>query len=652
MMGLRYPNLFSPIRVGSLLLKNRIIAAPTSVQNLSPEGLLTQDNIAYYELKAKGGCAVVTLGESIVETATGKSHDRQILMQNPDVLANLAAVVKAITRHGAYANIELSHGGKYAGLASIGGENVEENSRAYGPSDEITPSGDHVYAMPEEMIYRIIEAWGDAAAMAKRAGFSMVMVHAAHGWLFNQFLSPASNRRKDDFGGSLENRVRFLSLSLDNIRKKTGPSSPIQLRMNGEDFIEGGIHLEEYKQIAMMLEDKVDLFNISCGSHDEGGLFVRTHPSMFLKHGCNVQFAASIKKVVKKPVSCVGAIDDPELAEKIIASGDADIVEMARGLIADPYFPQKSYADRREDITPCLRCFVCIGESVSTKTIACTVNPVIGNEFDEKIPAPLPKKRRRILVAGGGPGGMEAAITAAARGHEVILCEAAAKLGGRLEYARYVSFKQDLYLFEQRMEERLRRSGTELRLNTRVTPKLVKELGPDALVIAIGADPLIPPIPGIDGPNVFQAVEVEKMPERFGKKIIILGGGLVGCETAVSLRAKGKEVTVIEMRGMVAADVNPFHRMALYQELEKIDVRTNTIGKRIEKGGLFCAGPDGREQFLPADGIVCAAGLRARTAEVLPLVNLTPEYFIVGDCKAPRQVTQAMSEGYYAMRAI
>ena len=651
-MNLQYPHLFAPLQIGNLYLKNRIFAAPTGMMSLTPQGHLTDDNMAYYGRKAAGGAAVVTLGESIVDTPTGRSHDRQVAMDDPHILPCLSRTVDAINRGGAVANIELSHGGMYAGLASIGGENTASKGTAYGASDLTLPTGEQVHEMPQEMIYHIVDSWGKAAAVAKRAGFGLVMIHAGHGWLFNQFLSPLYNHRKDEFGGSLENRARFLSLALDAVRKNVGRNFPIELRMNGEDFMEGGMHLDDYKELALMLEDKVDLFHISCGSHDAEGLFVRTHPSMFLPHGCNVYLAAEIKKVVHKPVACVGALDDPAQCEEIIASGQADVVEIARGLIADPDFPKKAYAGKAGEITPCLRCFVCLGGNTERNHIRCTVNPVIGHElFNQCLPAPA-ERRKKVLVAGGGPGGMEAAITAAGRGHQVILCEAGDSLGGSIKHARFVDFKADLNSFLECMKRRTEACGAEIRLNTKVTRSLVEKENPDVLVIAIGAEPFFPPIPGIDGPNVLLAPEAEEHPEKLGSRIVVLGGGLVGCEAAINLKNQGRQVTIVEMQSGLALEVNEFHRMALEQQLAGIPAYLNTSAVSVEPFGLVCSGPDGDRIELPADQIICAAGLRPRRAETNELVNLTPEYFVVGDCKSPRQITQAMSEAYYAMRDI
>lgn len=647
-----YPHLFTPIKIGGQLIKNRIFSAPTGLMSYTARGHLTTENMAYYELKAKGGCGVVTLGESIVHAATGQSHDRQICLDDPHVLPSLTNTARAITRYGAVANIELSHGGKYAGLASIGGHKKERRP-AYGPSHDVLPSGEEVLEMPQKLIYEILDAYGAAADVAKRAGFGMVMVHAGHGWLFNQFLSPLENRRKDEFGGSLENRARFLLMALDRVRQAVGPGFPIQIRMNGDDFTEGGLHLEDYKELARMVESRVDLFNISCGSHERQELFVRTHPSAFLDHGCNVYLAAAIKQVVSKPVSCVGALGDPEQCEEIIASGQADIVELGRALLADPFLPKKAYTGQKEDITPCLRCFVCLGESEINGTNRCSVNPVIGAELEEKYYVAPPLSKKKVLVVGGGPAGMEAAITAARRGHEVLLYEKTDALGGALKFAEAVPFKQDLYRFTQCLIRRVESSGVKVTLNQRVDRALAEKVRPDVLIIAVGAQPVIPAIPGIASDKVVSVAQAEANPDALGERVVILGGGLVGCETGIHLGMKGKQVTIVEMRDTLAADVNMFHGMALGQELNKyVTAVTGGTGRAVTDEGLVYTDREGQEHLLPADAVLCAVGMRACTDVMEKLWNVVDEQYVIGDCVKPAQVTQAISDAYYLAKSL
>ncbi len=650
-MSIKYPNLAKPIKIGNVVAKNRIFSAPTGLTGYSPEGHFTTDNRAYYEYKASGGCAAVCLGECIVHKESGSSHNIQPALDDITLLPSLTLVAADIKRHGALANIELSHGGKYGGIVSVAGE-LKEGKVAYGPSEEHLASGEHVYEMPKEMIQSLVCAYGKAAGMAKRAGFDMVNVHAAHGWLFSQFLSPLQNHRTDEYGGSLENRARFFLEALDEVRRVVGPGFPIEVRMNGDDFVAGGLHLEDYIEFARLIEDKVDLINVSCGSHEVEKLFVRTHPSMFLEHGCNVYLAEAIKKAVNVPVSCVGGLNDPAQCEEIIASGRADIVELGRALIADPFLPQKIFENREDEIAPCLRCFECLGHAVDAMGIRCSVNPVIGHELDEKCfnPPAVPKK---VLVAGGGPGGMQAAIMASARGHQVILCEQSDSLGGALKFAQNVDFKADLYKFSQTLKARLMKTNVQIRYNTKVTPELIKVLAPDVVIAATGAVPVIPPIPGIHGPNVFMASEMEAnldnmTQEHLGEAVVILGGGLVGCELAIQLAGQNKSVTLVEMRGEVAADCNCFHKIAVGLELEKgVRVFTDTKVVEITDTGVTGKDKDGNDIHIPADLVICAAGMRSDPSFMEAVSAMDVRLLVIGDAVRPGKVTQAVFDGYY-----
>ena len=642
----KYPHLFSPIRIRNIRLKNRIIAAPTSPSMITTEGHFTPEMTAYLEEKAKGGAAVVTYGESIVHSATGKSHNKQLQLDSFGVKQGMAETARAIHNAGAYANIQLSHGGKYGGLVSVGGDQ-DGCEVAYGPSHEMTPAGE-VQEMPRDLIFEIIDSYGKGAKLCKDCGFDMVQVHAAHGWLFSQFLSPVTNQRTDEFGGSLENRARFLLMALDEVRKAVGPRFPIEIRISGDDLTDVGLGMDDCVKVAELVQDKVDLFNVSCGNHEDPDMFCRTHPSAFYKRGVNVYLAAEIKKHVNKPVACVGSLNDPAQMEEIIATGQADIVEIGRALLADPYLVKKALEGNAEDITPCLRCYECFGETSKSETVKCTVNPTMGQQLPEKNRKEKLECAKRVLVIGGGPAGMEAAITAAHRGHDVTLVEKSSDLGGNLQPAGAAYFKEDIRKLCKVLIKRVKEAGVKVVMNTEVTPEYVEKFNPDALFVAIGSNELCPPIKGMELPNVVMAIDAELHPEKLGKRIAIMGGGLVGAEAAVSFHHEGKECSIIEMKSAVAEEVNSFYRGGLMPEIEKAaKCYVNTKVKEIVKEGVLCE-REGEEFVVEADSVVCALGFRAPYDKVDALCDRVDEYYIIGDCKNVGQIYHAINEAYYA----
>jgi 2,4-dienoyl-CoA reductase-like NADH-dependent reductase (Old Yellow Enzyme family)/thioredoxin reductase len=647
----KYPNLLTPIKLGDLTLRNRILQSPMGAPNLTPEGYFTLDSIAFFEARAAGGAAVVTIGEGFVHTKTSVSKIRRfdvISLDEPAVYPYLARTARAIKRHGAIPSIELQHAGKFGGL----GKNETDPRVRYGPSHEITRDGQEILEMPENLILEIVDSFGQAAANLKRFGFEMLTIHGGHGWLLHQFLSPLDNHRKDKYGGCLENRARFPLMVIDSVRKAVGSGFPIEYRMSGDEFREGGYTLEDGVKFARLIDGKVDLIHVSAAYHEvpPGELFVRTHPMYFLEHGCNVYLAAAIKKEVKTPVACVGALNDPEQMDKIIASGQADVVALARALIADPSLPKKAAAGRTEEITPCIRCLECMASDRSYGTMICTVNPRVGREFENKFMAPPPARKKRVLIAGGGPGGMQAAITAAERGHQVILSEKNSSLGGVLKYLDDVPFLEDLIRLRKHLEYLVKASGTVVMLNTEVTPEFVAFQHPDALIAAVGAVPLIPDIPGIHGQNVIIASDIHTPSTKIGEKVVIIGGGLVGCDEAVYLAMQGKEVIIVEMLEDFARDANDFLKIALGIEFRKYNIRvmTNTRGKAIQEQGLLCIGPEDNEMLLKADTVVCAAGYRPLTSVVDQLRGTAPEFYSIGDCVKPQKITEAVAAGYDA----
>ncbi len=641
----RYPLLCAPLRIGKLTLRSRMCSAPMGFPDLTEDGCLTEGAIAFYENRARGGAAAVTVSEACVDYVNGKSHGRLINLQNPGVLAGLTNCARAIRRHGALASIELNHAGMLSDFDVIASERSREERVRYGPSEALLPEGTRVLAMDRGQIRAAAEAFAKGAALVKRAGFDMLMIHAGHGWLIHQFLSPLTNRRTDEYGGSREKRFRFALEVLDAVRAAVGPDFPIELRFSAMETAPGGITLPDAAAFARAVQDRVDLLHVSAGGEPD---FHVTHPSMFDEAGCNVKYAAEIKKHVSVPVAAVGALNEPEQMEAILAAGQADVVCMARALLADPELPRKVRENRPEEILRCIRCFTCHAERMLTQTRICALNPQIGREYEAKFDAP-PTVPKRLLVAGGGPGGMQAALTAARRGHRVILCEKTGALGGNLRCERNVPFKSAFPAYIATMTRRMALAGVEVRLGCEVTNSLVRELQPDALFIAVGAEAARPPIPGLEGPNVVFGTELETREGEIGRRVAVIGGGLVGCESGLYLAGKGHEVAILEQRSELAPDANPRHRPALLARLaESVSLHTGVRVTEITPEGVRCEGKRGDSLFFPADTVLCAAGLEPRTGTVDALRGLAPIVEVIGDCAKPDILRGATWRAYHA----
>lgn len=638
----KYEALLQPMRIGKTVFKNRLLASPTSVPTLDARGHLTAQNIAYYEEKAKGGFACVTLGESVIYSKDGHSHDPQICLDDPSAVPSLTEMAEAIHSHNALASLEITHGGGMSNPKFNHGQNP------IGPSAMISKQGYQVEEMSVEKIREVADAFGRAAAFAKSCGFDMCLIHGGHGWLLAQFLSPLTNHRTDEFGGSLENRMRFPLMVVDSIRRQAGRDFLIEYRFSGDEYYEGGYTIEEGVEIAKMLDGKVDLIHVSAGLHYLEPTLVKMHPSIFHRHGENVWLAEEIKKHVKTPVVTVGGLSEPDILEGILRDGKADFIAMGRQSLADPYLPDKLLHGREDEICPCIRCLECMGASLGFGPVElhCTVNPVVGREFKEQLRRPA-KTSRKVLVAGGGPGGMEAAIVAAERGHKVILCEAQNRLGGALNVAEGVSFKQNVLRYRDYLIRELQRTGVEVRLGTKVDEKIVADIAPDALFASLGADPIVPPFAGIDLPHVILGGGAAEKAE-LGHRVTIIGGGLIGCELAVHLTQKGHEVTVVEMLDKVAKDAKLFHRIALMEQLEQVDVRISTKCLEILPEGIAVETPEGKRETIPADNVVVAVGLRPRYEETDALRSLVRDFVAIGDCLRVGKIGTAVRAGYDA----
>ena len=651
-----FPHLFSPLKVKKTVFKNRIFAGPTGLRELTDHWHLVTKNIDYLKRRAQGGAASVCLGDVQVDVTGDISWNPKVRAWDKENEPGFYDMAGAIRSQGAHASMELVHAGMHF---------HEADRINYGPSDMIDEfdQGDgygirrhKIIAMPREIIDQVVDSYGKAALRAKHCGFTSVLLHAGHGWLPAQFLSPVLNHREDEFGGSLENRARFTMMVVDKIREYCGPNFIIEARISWKEGMYDGYQLEDSIRFCEMLEEHgVDMIQVSCGSLHFHDSTILSCPSWFdVEEGHNLKAAEEIKKHVKIPVGTVGAVTDPGLADKWIEEGKVDYIIMARALLADPDFPKKAMHGNVEDIRPCLRCLSCMTGGYFNLPIHCSVNPQIGRDSDYKF-APLPTEKKRVLIAGGGPAGMEAAITASRRGHEVILCEKDSALGGLLQVVEKESFKKRIGMYKEYLEYELGKSAVDIRLNTVVTPELVKELRPDVLIAAVGGHPIIPPIKGIE--KAVQIVDYYRDESEVGENVLVLGGGFAGVECAIGLALAGKKSTIIEMSDALASGPNtPYPGTgamqidALWTNVKKnnVQVMLNTKCVEITDEGMICEDKDGNRIELKADKVIAATGIAPNEATVDELRETVIDFEWIGDCNQPGLIRTAVRDGYDA----
>jgi 2,4-dienoyl-CoA reductase-like NADH-dependent reductase (Old Yellow Enzyme family)/thioredoxin reductase len=670
-----FPNLLSPIKIGSYTYKNRIEAAPTIFATLALIPQISDRVLRMIEDRAKGGCASVINGEipvnfddSLRPIIAGEGKVIQVTVEyknfDDPAFALFQKNAAVITRHDAIAIAELSHFGVEKPL-------LDDGILPLGPVAYTKEDGTPVRAFDKESMEKVANDFADAADFMKAAGFQGVFVHCGHGWMIGQFLSNRNNKRTDEYGGSIENRARVPMAILQTIRERCGADFLIEIRLSGEENLPEGITIDETVAFCKLLEGTglVDLIHVSAGHYYSPA---RSHEfsTIFTPHGLNADYAAAVKKAVSIPVAVVGGITTPEMAERIIAEGKADIVSMGRQMIADPAFAKKAAEGCADEIRACIRCCVCYpGPSGEHKTDpvgrhlpglgSCTINPYNVNSFSHHtiLPEdmPKPKASRKVLIVGGGPGGMQAAIDAADRGHNVILADNADQLGGILRLTDNDFYKKDLGEFKDLLVREVGKRGIDVRLNTHVTPEIIKETKPDALIIAIGAEPAVPPIPGIE--KAVTALDVYCKPEgTIGNKVVVVGGGLVGCEVGLELVQRGRDVIVIEMLERLVENFIGIYRTALLDHMDEVGIRSlvKTKCKEIKADGVLVADESGKEDFIPADAVVIAVGMKAKTEEAKKLREAAGDIpvFEIGDCVRAAKVGEAIQEGYTAALSI
>ena len=638
---MQFPHLTQPFRLKNLTLRNRMVMAPMLSRLCDPDGIVSRKLIDYYAERARGGAGLIIVEYCYIDEKESKANQGQLGAYSDQLIAGLGDLAEAIQEWGAKAILQVCHGGRSTSARTMGRQPIA-------PSAMPGYTGEMAREMTQEEIEATIESFAEAARRAKTAGFDGVELHGTHGYLMAQFLSPYTNRRTDSYG---KDRGLFALQTLERVRAKVGSEYLVGYRISGEEFIEGGITLEEARTFARRMEEKgIDYLHVSGGIIEVGEHFVIP---MYFPQGSLVRLAEGIKQGVKVPVIAVGAIHDPLLAEETLKGKRADLIAMGRALIADPELPGKIQTGRLEDIRTCLRCNEgCSSRVRQGRTQRCAVNAEVGRERTLRIhPAAKPKQ---VCVIGGGPAGMEAARVLALRKHKVTLVEKENELGGLLRYASVPDFKDELRRFLQYLKIQVKKSGVEVLLGREATLDLVRGLKPDAVVLAAGSTMPVPEIPGGRKPFVSTALDLLAGKFQPGDHVLVAGGAAMGCEIAVHLATRGKKVTVVEMLNGLALDLESRSRVALLRLLKERGVSTllNWRLERIEEGRALLSGGGGNHKEVAADSVILALGLKANQEMLGPLKKHFPEVQAIGDCLEPRKIYQAIHEGAFAGRAI
>lgn len=645
-MNHNFPNMFSPINIGTVTVPNRFVVPPMGNNFANTDGSMSERSAAYYEARAKGGFGLITI-ESTVVYKQAKGGPRKPCLFSDEVVPSFKRVADACHAYGAKVSIQLQHAGP------------EGNSKLTGyplkAASAIAPSAGREIpeAMPTEEVYRLIECYGDAARRAQLAGIDMVEVHCAHGYLVSTFISARTNKRTDEFGGCFENRMRLPRLIIENIRKKTGGSMPILCRINARDEGDGGVDVHDAAAIAAYLEQVcgVDAIHVtrSIHIHDE----FMWAPNI-THGGFNAELGAEIKRAVSVPVILVGRFTEPQYAELLVKQGRADLIAFGRQSIADPELPNKARNGQLEKLTPCIACLLgCVPNMLQGRPITCAMNPCAGREAELK-PAEV---RKNVVVIGGGPGGMYAARLCALRGHSVTLLEKDVELGGHFLVASYPPGKGEISGAIRSFIVNCREAGVDIRTGTEATPELVASLKPDAIIIATGSVPLRLPIPGLDSCGCSTAEDVLTGKADTGKRVLVVGGGMVGCECVEFLTEREHIVDMVEMKPVIGEDIVPEARKYIMANLEKHKVtqRVNARVKQFYADGVdFTDTVTGEDAAMRGyDSVVLAMGYRSNNTLEEQLKDLAPQVIVIGEARqAPGNSMEATGDALNAALAI
>ena len=640
-----FVDLFEPIAINSMQLKNRIVMPPMFTEFASATGEMTERLIQYHVERAKGGVGLIIVENTCIDWETGRALGNPIRLDDDIYIPGWHDLAVAVHRYGAKIASQVHHAGR---------------QRTVGPRQPVAPSpipckvcGTVPRALTGDEIEKVIQQYVEAAVRTKRAGLDAVQIHGAHGYLLTSFTSAYTNRRTDRFGGTLDNRL-FVPLEIvRRMRVVLGPDFPIIYRLSAIDGMEGGLTLDDTLYFARRLEEAgVDCIDVSAGTYETSQWIFSMAGQVV---GMNVPFAEAIKRVVKVPVAAIGRLGShPEVANQILREGKADLVNFGRSLLADPYLPNKLKEGHPEDIRPCLACGECSEHQDRLLRVACAVNPRLGHEWEPGVEKA--GKVKRVVVVGAGPAGMEAACVAAERGHQVTLVERSSRIGGQVVEAGAPWFKEYMPKLVDFYHTCLRKACVDLRLNAPATKQTLMLLQPDVVIVAAGATETRPPIPGGGGSNCFMALEVlAGNTEGVGQTVVIVGGGEVGLETALFLAHGGRKAIVLEMLGYVGGDVNSQYRAYLARLLDDygVEVRTNHEVKEITPRGVVARdnSTEGPPTPISADSVVTATGFRPNTDVYEELRDSAAEVYNIGSSVKVGRIMEAVSDAQFvAMR--
>jgi 2,4-dienoyl-CoA reductase-like NADH-dependent reductase (Old Yellow Enzyme family)/thioredoxin reductase len=628
--------LFTPFHIKSCHLKNRIVMPPLASFLIEDDGSYSEKTIEHYRRRAAGGPGMVIM-EAHGVTPEGIVSKHQARIYDDRFIEGLSKIASVMKSEGAVPAIQIHHAGRQVPARVI-------NRKPFAPSPLPCPAikGD-VEPLTIEGIQEIILAFGQAAIRVVQAGFELIEIHGAHGYLINQFLSRFSNIREDEYGGDIVGRTRFAREIIREIRKKVGEGFPISFKISAQEFVPQGLTTEEsIKILKQLVEEGLDIVQVSAGNDATPEWICQP---MFMKQACLADSAAKIKAALDVPIMVVGRINDPRMADTIITEGKADLVCMGRGLLADPELPKKAQKGQLDDIRICIACNTCMQSIFRKGRIECLVNPRLGREKEMEIqPTNTPKK---VMVIGGGPAGLNVAWVAAKRGHDVSLFEREPSLGGQLILGSLSSFKKEMISLINFQKKQIEKYRVKCHLNTEVTIDTIKTYNPDVIVLATGSIPIMPSVDGLDSPIIFSIPQILNGVKQVVKNTVVIGGGATGCEVALHLSEEECHVTIVEMLPKIGMQIESMTRKIILRKLREygVTVLTEHQLRKITEKGVVLSDKTDKDIILDCDSVIIAIGTRPNNSLFEKTKSLGSETYQIGDCLEARSAKEAIFEG-------